>query len=101
MIRFKVSKRDNYVLVEFELERPIEPADLKRIIDKFHKSVGAPRPLGIVLSGRGPIWLYAALVHECHPWLWVATYDPRQGGAVIVESHSPIYGVGDVILLSP
>lgn len=47
--------------------------------------------------GRGPIWLYGFLVHFYHPTVWVATYDPRLGGAVVVESHSPGVEPGDVI----
>jgi len=44
---------------------------------------------GIVISGRGPIWLYAALVHHLHIHRWVACYDPRLGGAVVVMRHHP------------
>jgi CRISPR-associated protein Csx3 len=43
---------------------------------------------GVLVNGRGPIWLYAHLVHLCHPAAWVATVDPRQGG-VVVQCHIP------------
>lgn len=52
---------------------------------------------GVILSGRGPIWLYCFLTHYYHPTKFIATYDPREGGAVIVESHSPEYKVGEVL----
>ncbi len=42
---------------------------------------------GVVINGRSPIWLYAVLVHECHIAAWVAVYSPRDGGAVVVQSH--------------
>jgi len=52
--------------------------------------------LGVVLTGRAPIWLYGWLVHECHCTRWVACYDPRLG-AVVVSSHHPEARVGQVI----
>ena len=52
--------------------------------------------MGVVLTGRAPIWLYGWLVHECHFTRWVACYDPRLG-AVVVESHTPEVRVGQVI----
>lgn len=68
------------------------------------KSLTPPNPitenfahLGVILSGRGPIWLYGFLVHFYHPTRWVATHDPRLGGAVVVESHTPEVQVGDLI----
>lgn len=44
---------------------------------------------GVILSGKAPIWLAAALTHHCHPHTWVATFDPRLGGAVVVSRHHP------------
>lgn len=51
---------------------------------------------GVVISGRAPVWLYAYLVHECHPTLWVACFDPRLG-AVVTSTHSTQLSVGTVI----
>ena len=50
----------------------------------------------MVISGRGPVWLFAALAHEYHPRPFVATFDPRLGG-VVVESHTPNHKVGEVV----
>jgi len=44
---------------------------------------------GLVFSGRGPIWLYAHLVHLAHPFAWVAVHDPRLAGAVVISRHVP------------
>lgn len=55
---------------------------------------------GIVLSGRAPIWVYGALVHQCHAAAWVACYDPRLAGAVVVESHRKGIVAGQVIPLN-
>lgn len=43
---------------------------------------------GVVINGKAPIWLYANLVHQCHPAVWVAVMDPRLG-AVVIEAHHP------------
>ncbi len=52
---------------------------------------------GIVLFGQAPIWLFAHLVHQCHPAPWIATYDIRSQAAIVIRSttHSP--QVGDLI----
>jgi len=85
-------------LVEFELaDGVIAPSDLAGALES------APQvdpTKGVIISGRGPVWLFAALAHEYHPCKWVATYDPRLGGAVVVESHHPdAPQVGEVIPL--
>ena len=51
---------------------------------------------GVVISGRSPQWLLAYLIHECHPTLWVACFDPRLG-AVVVATHSNQVSVGQII----
>ena len=52
---------------------------------------------GVVISGRAPIWLYAYLVHELHPTNWVACFDPRLSGGVVVATHSKQVQIGQVI----
>lgn len=54
---------------------------------------------GIVLSGRGPIWLYGYMVHHFHPHPWVATYERRENAAIIFESHVPGIAPGDILPL--
>ena len=96
MIRFHKFHCPNTLLLEFTLDKAITPDLLKRleppdpVVENFsHK--------GIILSGRGPVWLYGFLVHFYHPTPWVAIYDPRLVGAVVVESHTPDRSVGDLI----
>jgi CRISPR-associated protein Csx3 len=52
---------------------------------------------GIVLFGQAPIWLFAHLVHQCHPAPWIATYDIRSRTAVVVKSSIASPQVGDII----
>ena len=54
---------------------------------------------GVVISGRGPIWLYSYLARELHPTAWIACNDPRLGGAVVVGAYSDVVKVGQIIQL--
>jgi len=92
MVKFSLEERDEYTLVSFELTGIISPEILSNLNPP---KVNAAK--GVVLSGRGPIWLYCHLIHHYHPTKFVATYDPRLEGAVVVESHTPKYKAGDII----
>ncbi|NER07004.1 MAG: CRISPR-associated protein Csx3 [Okeania sp. SIO3C4] len=72
----------------------IEPADLKGL--KIPSNIQWQQ--GVVIEGRAPIWLYAYLVHECHPAAWVGCYDTRLG-AVVVSTHTHAVTVGSVLTL--
>ncbi|QSR84643.1 CRISPR-associated ring nuclease Crn3/Csx3 [Methylacidimicrobium sp. B4] len=52
---------------------------------------------GLILYGRGPIWLYAYLIHLSHPSRWAAIYDPRFGGIVVQAHHPEAPSVGAII----
>ena len=59
-------------------------------------------PHGLILSGKGPVWLYAYLAHMAHAFAWLAVYDPRLAGAVVVSRHRPdAPAVGDVVFCGP
>ncbi|MFE1744182.1 CRISPR-associated ring nuclease Crn3/Csx3 [Coleofasciculus sp. H7-2] len=77
------------------LDGIIEPEDLKGL--KLPEGILSSQ--GVVIEGRGPIWLYGYLVHECHATAWVGCYDPRLEGAVVVETHTPKVSVGSVVQL--
>lgn len=92
MVKFKVEEKENFTVVEFELQGPITPEVLKGIkLPKINPQKG------VIISGRGPVWLYGFLVHELHPTLWVGCFDPRLGGGVVVATHSPEKQVGDIV----
>lgn len=86
-----------YQHLHFHLATPngiIEPADLIGL--KLPSGIDYSQ--GIVIEGRGPIWLYGYLVHECHAAAWVGCYDPRLG-AIVVSTHTPKINVGQVFKL--
>ena len=91
-MKFTVRNFDSFTLVEFELEGTITPDELKNL-----KPPQVPGSKGVIISGRGPIWLYGTLIHYFHPTAWVAVHDPRLGGGVVVETHTPDRNVGDVV----
>jgi CRISPR-associated protein Csx3 len=70
----------------------IKPEDLKGL--KLPSTIDFAQ--GTVIEGRGPIWLYGYLVHECHPAAWVGCYDTRRG-AVVVAAHTREVAIGQVL----
>ena len=53
---------------------------------------------GLVLNGRMPIWLACHLAsHYKNAFRWVATYDPKLGGAVVVAVTHPEQQLGNII----
>lgn len=89
----------NATLLELEIndQGVITPEDLTDCIDELPEIAATQ---GVIISGPGPIWLYAAIVHKLHATPWVATMDPRLGGAVVVQRHSlTAPSVGEVVEL--
>jgi CRISPR-associated protein Csx3 len=74
----------------------IQPEDLKSLM--IPESLNPTQ--GVILEGKASIWLYGCLVHLCHATAWVGCYDPRLGGAVVVESHQKGVGLGDVLKIN-
>ena len=96
VVEFRLRVSEEIALVEFELKRDLVPEDLRDINPPDPVKEGFASKV-VVLSGRGPIWLYGFLIHEYHPVKAIAVFDPRLNGAVIVQSHHPSLKVGDVI----
>ena len=94
MIHFTVTDFDKYqaTLVCFEIEGGVTTPE-----EVFSKKLPeVHRGRGVILSGRGPIWLFARLVHHYHPAKWVAIDDPRIG-YVVVQSHTKERTEGEVL----
>jgi len=54
---------------------------------------GMDKNKGIVINGRGPIWLYLILyrkIKESNAAKWIAQFDPQLGGAAKIESNDPL-----------
>jgi CRISPR-associated protein Csx3 len=85
MIQFTTTSIEGATLLEFNIDGGVcEPSDLASLNPPEVPGTG-----GVVISGRGPVWLYAALAHHYHVTAWVGTFDPRLGGAVVTSRHSP------------
>jgi CRISPR-associated protein Csx3 len=87
------------MILEVVLSRGlIEPRELPALLRAVEAHVPAGGTEGIVISGRLPVWAFAALTHYFHPRPWVATFGPRLGGGVVVATHDPNGpSVGDVV----
>ncbi|RLF82425.1 CRISPR-associated protein Csx3 [Thermococci archaeon] len=96
LVKIQVEEDEKYIRLNFELTKNIYPTQLPEIINEFPDVQG--RKI-LLLSGRGPIWLYCALIHKyAHLVSAVATYDPKIGGYVVVSSHALDVDVGEIIL---
>jgi len=93
---FRPDRKQEVVLVHFELSRTLTPEDLAGLAPPDLVQLGCAH-LGVILSGRGPIWLYGFLIHYYHPCSYVAIYDPRLQGGIVVASHKPGCEPGDLI----
>ena len=96
MITFTTTPIEGATLLEFNIDSGVcEPADLATLAPPDVDGTG-----GVIISGRGPVWLYAALAHHYHVTAWVGTFDPRLGGAVVTSRHSRTApAVGSIVSL--
>jgi len=87
------------MLLEVVLTRGvIEASELPALLAAVEAAVPAGGEEGVVVSGRLPVWAFAALTHYFHPRPWVATFDPRLGGGVVVQNHhAGAPSVGEVV----
>ncbi len=90
---------DGLVFQQLEIEltnpkEPIRPIELRGL----ELPPGIDTSGGVVISGRAPVWLYGYLIHQLHPTRWVACYDPRCQGGVVVATHSRQVTVGQIIV---
>ena len=85
-------------LLEFEIggDGNLDPASLPDVIDLIPPVDGAK---GVIISGRGPVWLFGVLLHHLHVTRWSATFDPRQGAVVVANHHKDAPSVGSVLPL--
>lgn len=93
-IVLKPVNHEGFAIVNIELpNQSCEPSDLIGL----DLPDGLNHQEGIVFSGRAPVWLFGCLVHQAHIFKWVGTFDPRLGGAVVVETHGGNVQVGQVV----
>lgn len=52
------------------------------------------RQRGVIISGKAPVWLYSYWVGQLGAWPWVACFDPKLSGAVVVSSRATAWPVG-------
>lgn len=98
MITFSLSTLPTYAatLINFEIDGGItDPAEV------FSTPLpDIPQNMGVILSGRGPIWLYARLIHHYHPARWIGIHDPRLG-YIVVQSHVKEHREGKILEVLP
>ncbi|MEM1687315.1 MAG: CRISPR-associated protein Csx3 [Zestosphaera sp.] len=98
--KIRVEKTDNVVTIYFDLSPTdvLQYKDLPTIINKVFSELQTTSAEIVRIAGRGPIWLYASVVHiVSHLTKAVAVFDAVNKKYVIVVSHSPNYHIGDTL----
>ena len=84
----------------------LSPADLGEIPPPEGLAGERDDSAGLVLSGKGPLWLYAHLVGLAYSqgWPWVAVYDTRYCGGVVVSRGGAVDAMpelGEIVPCQP
>ncbi len=103
VLNWSVVTEGDYTFAHFEISDEgglLRESDLRKI--ELPAEAHGRETRGLILSGKGPVWLYAYLTHLGHAFAWLAVYDPRLAGAVVVSRHRPdAPAVGSVSACSP
>lgn len=95
-IKLSVQTTSQVAVVSFELKDSIEPSGLQDFVADLP---AIPGDRIVIISGRGPIWLFGVIIHHYHYCQAIATHDPRLDGAVVIESHIRGVNIGDIVHL--
>jgi len=85
------------ITLSITLSRPLEPAELPAVLRAADAALPQAGTEAVILSGRLPTWVFAALAHLYHPRPAVAVFYPPAGGGVVVQTHSPAVREGDIL----
>lgn len=89
ILKWRTECKDNYTVASFEVASTDRILDHRQLVTvELPAEVRGKEDRGLILTGRGPIWLYSYLTHLAHTFAWVAVYDPRLSGAVVVQRHT-------------
>lgn len=85
-------ERETIMLITIDIELIYDKvAKLDRIDEYLSKAVeqaGAGNE--IVLTGRGPVWLYLLIAHALHGKAKKLYYDSPASGRVLIFDHDPL-----------
>jgi CRISPR-associated protein Csx3 len=99
ILSWNVTFEDRYTVAFFTIVRKdgiLEHELLKEVC--LPKEVQGREDRGLIISGRGPVWLYAHLTHLAHTFAWLGIYEPRHRGAIVVERHvQTAPSIGEII----
>ncbi len=91
-----MGKNERYQTLGINLLTPQTLISVKEMLKlEFPSELNHQR--GVILYGRAPMWLYSHLVEHCLDFPWVACYDIRSGGAIVVSSQVSKLEAGDVL----
>lgn len=97
-VKYEVKNlKDDLVMLDFSIEGGV--LGVEELEQAVNTAPEVPGTKGVCISGRGPMWLYGALVHKYHYTKYVAVYEPRMNACIVVETHVKNRRIGEVIPL--
>lgn len=96
-IEYKIKELAESTLLEFNIQGGV--LDVTELQDAVENAPQLPARKGVIISGRGPVWLFCALAHKYHYCTFVATFEPRMQAGVVVVTHVKDKKIGDLIPL--
>ena len=97
-VSFHVKWQRSHALLSFDIRGgQLLPADLAAV----RLPLKPDESVGVVISGRGPTWLYAHLSYQLRRCAWVAVTDANMNRAVVVRSLTAEHPQVGEILVGP
>ena len=86
----KAGQKAGVNILAFLIEGGVmKPEDLKEVAKTLRKvAQRLDTTMPVIVGGRGPLYLYAMIVHELHYFPMVATYEPRKKVGIVVVAPS-------------
>lgn len=82
--------------------KAVSPEDLPKAVELVFRHFSSNKVELIKVTGRGPVWLYSAVVHAvAHLSKAVGVYSAIDGAYIVVVSHDPKYRIGERVRGGP
>jgi len=88
-VRYNIRKRGDVLILDFMIEGGVlDVSELREVVEKA-PDIDIEENEVLCISGRGPIWLYGALIDKYRDRIRgdIATYDPRIPGCIVVTGY--------------
>jgi CRISPR-associated protein Csx3 len=89
----------DHTALDLFLLRGVDELDDEHVAEPRLPAV--PSGHGVICSGQLPLWFWAALARSYHQAPWLAFYQPRLGGAVVIAARDQTKRLGELLSFTP